>query len=282
MKKVLSITITLLIASGLTACSNTKMQVESSKEILLQETSLNSQDAEAENRVENADANQEVGSEERTEDWSASEEEKEDLGTGQYLKDIDWESFRTRVSEEDYQALQKYLPVLTGEEFIWIYRSGEGEEPDTYVHDKVQISIREMVRKELEENGLKEEEAVVDSILFADVFQSGSENVCLLLRHLGWYWLILHEEDGVIYGIDMPVRWFEGVQKDGLYYGSGGAGYTYYHRMKFEDGDYIVEDIAEVIYGELFIGGEKRSDAEYQAWKNENVKEEAKWYAPLE
>ena len=52
----------------------------------------------------------------------------------QYLKDIDWEEFQTRINDDEAQALQKYLPVLKGEEFVWIYRSGEGEEPDTFTH----------------------------------------------------------------------------------------------------------------------------------------------------
>ncbi len=150
-------------------------------------------------------------------------EKKEDLGTGQYLKDIDWENVITRISEEEAAAVQKYQAVLEGEKFTWIYRSDKGEEPDTYIHEKKQLTIQEMLDEELRLNGIDAQDAVVDSFLFADVFQSGEENICLLFRHLGWYWLILHEEDGVIYGIDMPVRWFAGVQKDGLYFGSGGA-----------------------------------------------------------
>lgn len=213
---------------------------------------------------------------------SAEPEEKENLGTGQYLKDIDWESIKNRISAEEAEAVERYQQVLDGGEFIWIYRSDKGEEPDTYIHAQKQLTIQEMINEELGLNGIEAKDAVVDSFLFADVFQRGEENICLLFRYLGWYWLILHEEDGVVYGIDMPVRWFAGVQKDGLYYGAGGAGIQFYKRMNFVDGDYIEEDVGEVLYDEFFIEGMKQSEEKYQEWLKENVKEEAKWYTPIE
>ncbi len=200
----------------------------------------------------------------------------------QYLKEMDWNHIGRRITEEEYQTLQIYLPVLKGEEFTWIYRSGEGEEPDTYMHNKKQVTIREMLAAQLGVHGIKAVEPLVDSICFADVFQSGSESMILLLRNQAWSWLILHEEDGVIYGIDMPVRWFGEVQKDGLYVGSSEADTLYYHRMQFINRDYTEELVGTVIRDELIIDGVKKSDAEYEAWKKQNLKEAAKVYTPLE
>lgn len=200
----------------------------------------------------------------------------------QYLKDVDWNHIGTRIAADEYQTLQTYLPVLNGEEFTWIYRSGEGQEPDTYIHGKKQVTIREMLADQLGVHGIEAVEPLVDSICFADVFQSGSESMILLFRNQAWSWLILYEEDGVIYGIDMPIRWFGEVQKDGLYESSSGADTLYYHRMQFVSGDYMEELVGTVISDELIIDGVKKSDGEYEAWKKENLKEAAKVYTPLE
>ncbi len=206
----------------------------------------------------------------------------ENLDTGQYLKDIEWEKFEARISADEYQALQKYLPILRGEEFVWIYRRSKEKGADTSIHAKNELTIQQMINHELEASDLESEEPIVNTILFADVFQSGNQNVCIQFRQPGWFWLILHEENGVIYGVDMPERWFGGVQKDGLYFGSGGAGTQYYHRMKFIDGDYLEEDVGEVAHGAFFMGGEKQSEGTYTRWIEENIKAPAKGYTPIE
>lgn len=220
-------------------------------------------------------------------DGPAMEDEKEKLtseaelpGNQQYLKNIDWESFQTKIEPDEALAVEKYYPVLIGDEFTWIYRSGDGEEPDTYTHAMKVTTIQGMINSQLQENGISSQDAVVDAILFADVFESGSKDMCLLLAHLGWEWLILHEEDGMIYGIDMPVRWFEGVQENGLYYGAGGADTSHYYRMTFENEDYRENHICDLINGKFFVDGEQKSDAEYQKWRQENVQDAVKWYVP--
>ena len=200
----------------------------------------------------------------------------------QYLKEMNWDDIGKKLTEEEYQTLQVYLPILNGDEFTWIYRSDESEEPDTYIHEKKQITIREMLADQLGVHGIEEAEPLVDSFCFVDIFQSGNECMVLLFRNSAWDWLILYEENGVIYGIDMPVRRFQGVQKNGLYLGSGGAYTAYYQRMQFVDGDYIEEDVGTVIRDELFIDGVKKSAAEYEAWKKENLTEGADFYTPLE
>lgn len=219
-------------------------------------------------------------------------EEGVELYDGQYLQRIDWESFQGRVTEAEYAAIEKYLPQLTGGEFTWIYRSGEGGKPDTYTHGRKQTTIQQMVTELQAENDLEPQAAEVDSILFADLFQTGEKNVCLLLRHLGWYWLILHEEGGVVYGIDMPVRWFEAVQDNGVYLGSGGADHSYYHRMTFAGGDYGEEDLGEVIRSwndasgtassTLYIGGAAQPEEVYRAWREQYLREAVPWYAPAD
>ena len=282
-KGIFTIAVSSLLIFSLAACTNTNNREEDTTTAI----ESSSQDAISKEQSEQTDAlheeeTSEISTDSTSDNNISSETTQENLGTAQYLKDIDWEAFQTRISDDESQVVQKYLPVLQGEEFVWIYRSGEGEETDTYIHAQRQLTIQDMVTSEMEGYGEESVEPVVDSIIFADVFQSGKKDMAVLLTYGGWNWLILHEENGIVYGIDMPVRWFEGVQEDGLYFGSGGAGLSYYYRMKFANGDYTEESVGDVISGELYINDEKQSDEKYQTWMKENIKEEVKWYAPVE
>ncbi|MBR3768944.1 MAG: M56 family metallopeptidase [Lachnospiraceae bacterium] len=209
-------------------------------------------------------------------------EEREKIAPSQYLSEIDWRSMKGRFSEEEMEAIHRNLPALEGGEVTWIYRSADGEEPDTYLHDTMQTTLQGIVNQWYEENEREPQQTIVNSFLFADVFRSGKKDICLLVEHWGWYWIILHEEDGVIYAIDMPVRWFCGVQSDGLYYGSGGAEIAHYKRMTFSDGDYTEERVADVLYGVLYMDDVEQSDKTYQEWQKKYIKESAEWHTPIE
>lgn len=216
----------------------------------------------------------------------AEAEERERMGTSQYLAEIDWKAFGTKITQDEKRALEKFLPVLEGGEFTWIYRERYDEEMEDYPHNKKQITIQGIMDEWYRENGYEPENAVVNEILFAEVFGSGEKDMCLLLEHFGWNWIILHEEDGVYYGVDMPIRWFMGVQEDGLYFGSGGASSSYYYRMQFIDGDYVENSIGDVIEdmngAALYIDGVKQSAEVYEEWKEKNIKPEAPSYTPGE
>lgn len=216
----------------------------------------------------------------------AEAEERERMGTSQYLVEIDWKAFGTKITQDENQTLEKFLPVLEGGEFTWIYRERYDEEAEDYPHNEKQTTIQGIVDEWYQMDDYEPERAVVNTILFADVFGSGEKDMCLLLEHFGWYWIILHEEDGKFYGVDMPIRWFMMVQEDGLYLGSGGASSSYYHRMQFVDGDYVENDIGDVISdmnGEaLYIDGVKQSAEVYEEWKEKNIKPEVPQYTPGE
>ncbi len=217
---------------------------------------------------------------------AAETEERERMGTSQYLAEIDWKAFGTKITQEENRALEKFLPVLEGGEFTWIYRERYDEETEDYPHNKKQITIQGIMDEWYQISDYEPKSAVVNLILFADVFGSGEKDMCLLLEDIGWNWIILHEENGKFYGVDMPIRWFMMVQEDGLYLGSGGASYSYYHRMQFADGDYVEIDIGDVIDDEngaaLYIDGVKQSAEVYEEWKEKNIKPEVPQYTPGE
>ena len=169
------------------------------------------------------------------------------------LKNIDWATFQTRLSDKEIETLQKYLPVLTGGEFTWIERHPDPDNVDAYLHKPRQAVISDLHIE------YEQVDTLVNSIAFADVFQNGTQDVILYLYNIGGHYLILHEENGIIYGIDYPVRWFQGLQEDGLYCSSGGAGNQKFYRMTFENGDYTEH--------------EELSDA--------NMQNDVDWYDPF-
>lgn len=202
----------------------------------------------------------------------------------QYMKDIDWNNVSDRITNEENEALQKYLPVLNSEEeFIWIYLINDGTyNTNEGIHAKKQVTIRELLAEQYGMFGIEAVEPIVDSFCFADIFQTGSTDMAMLLRNQDYEWLLFHEEDGVIYCIDMYVRWFHSLQEDGLYMGSSGADHQSYHRLSFADGDFAEEMVAEIIRDELYIDGVKQSAAEYEAWKKANLADLVPVYTPLE
>ena len=169
------------------------------------------------------------------------------------LKDVDWEAFQAQLSAEDAETLQKYLPVLTGGEFTWIERHRDPDNADVYLHKPRQAVIQDI------HLDYDQPDTSVSTIAFADVFQSGTQDVVLYLYNIGGHYLILHEENGIIYGIDCPVRWFQGLQEDGMYCSSGGAGDQRFYRMTFANGDYKV----------------------YEELADTNMQNDVKWYSPF-
>ena len=195
-----------------------------------------------------------------------------------FLKDIDREKFQARLPEKEAKTLQKYLPVLMGGEFTWIERSfASHNEP----HEPKQVVIQDIIDR------VEPQEIMVDSISFADVFQSGTQDVILYFPIIGGHYLILHEEEGVIYGIDYPVRWFQDLQEDGLYCSSGSAFFQRYFKMTFSDGDFAEHHIATIDEDVFYIGDEKQgvTDEEswelYLIWREENTQNPVKRYYPF-
>lgn len=147
---------------------------------------------------------------------------------------------------------------------------------------KEQVTIQDIIDR------VEPQEIMVDSISFADVFQSGTQDVILYFPIIGGHYLILHEEDGVIYGIDYPVRWFQDLQEDGLYCSSGSAFFQRYYKMTFLDGDFAEHLIATRDEDVFYIGDEKQgaTDEEswelYLIWREENTQNPVKRYNPFE
>lgn len=117
----------------------------------------------------------------------------------------------------------------------------------------------------------------------ADFSAYEEELVLYTYRYGGWYWVI-HQEDNIFYGVYMPIRWFQDLQKNGIHSGSGGSGYTYYHRLHFEDGTFRRELLGRTDRNEgtpcYYIDDEEVGETEFEAWLEELMTGNVQWYNP--
>lgn len=164
-----------------------------------------------------------------------------EIGIGQKLEEIDWRRIKNDVGEAEKKALDKYRPALEGGQITWIGQMVPGGKEIADGTLRGQYDLQSYIDTKMRNMGLQTGDILIESFLFSDVFERGEMNVCLLLRHLGKNWVILHEEDGVIYGIELSGQDFKGVCENGVYYQPICAGVSYYKKMRFEEGNCYLE-----------------------------------------
>lgn len=218
-----------------------------------------------------------------------SQEESQASGQNGYpaIRDVDWEAYQKVLTEEEYAALQGFFPVLKGRvSFTWTV--------DAYTYeqqiDKRRVSMDEfryILDNELWEADYDPDQLWIESIALCDLDGDGDRELILLLENIGGHYLILKKEDGRYYGTNRVYRGFESLQTNGVYEGSGGAAYSYYYRMVFEE-----ETFREVLLGYTdwddkvntgiyYMGDVKTADEEvFQEWLEGILSEEVVYYKP--
>jgi hypothetical protein len=204
-------------------------------------------------------------------------------GTSQYLKDMDWDNMAKRLTPEEQNALPKYLPFLTDDVPLWIFRddtidSVTGER----VYIKKQQSIREFLAEQYDRPEITLVEPIVNSICFADLFQTGNLDFILHLENYNYQWLIFHEEDGIMYCIYQYERWFHYPLTNGVYTSSNGAGDTDYLRMTFENGSFSKEQLGRIIMHILYLDDVKQRGSVYEVWEAKYLSApQVPYYTPI-
>ncbi len=201
-----------------------------------------------------------------------------EISIGQQLGEIDWEEVKAGLGVEEREALEKYQFTLEGGQVHWTDRKLSSGATNSRKSIVGQMTIQEYIDARMESMDLEVGEVMVESFLFSDVFQSGELNLCILLRHVSKSWIILHEEDGAIYGIETSQLDFKGVQEDGLYFAAGGFGIQYYERMRFEEGDCQFAQVGTAKDGRIYC----KQQEDYQPWDMENMSDEVAIYTLIE
>lgn len=200
-----------------------------------------------------------------------SESENAD-STDNDILNIDWESFQSVLSAEDYSALEVYVPVLSGEHFFVDFDS-----------DNQKKTIEGYFGELL--GAVEEHPEMTFTFTLIDLDSDDDKEFVLYTVLGGGRYLILSESAGIVYGFSYSVREFQNLQKDGKFMGSGGAGDAYYYTLEISENG-VVENCFGEHHGEndeqgnydynLIVNGEKIED--YNAWITENYSNPVSWY----
>lgn len=200
------------------------------------------------------------------------------------LPGLDVSSLKAAMPEADYKVFEDYLPVLRGEEtFRWVAGPYDGyPNYDWEPFDADMAKVHEKLWDGF--GGEIPETLTLDRLAVQDIDGDGGAELILLFQDGAYNYLVLHREGDAVYGTSLYVRWFEGLQKNGVYIGAGGAGYSTYYQMAFQNGRFeqrelgVKIDGASVCYREL--DGQEVTEEVFDAWLAENMVGGVTWYAP--
>lgn len=103
---------------------------------------------------------------------------------------------------------------------------------------------------------------------------SKNEMIVMIEAFNDGFYLILNNEDGIIYGFEDVYRGMISIKTDGSYSGSSGATSNIILKNKFEKNKRITETLAEMDMGKCKIAGKDVSESEYSKYLEEFNKKE--------
>lgn len=200
------------------------------------------------------------------------------------LPDLGVSALKATMPEADYEAFTAYLPVLRGEQtFRWVAGPYDGY-PDYNWEpfDADMTAVRDQLWRGFEKE--PPETLALDRLAVQDIDGDGTAELVLLFQDGAYNYLVLHREEDAVYGTRLYVRWFEGLQKNGVYIGAAVAGDSTYLRMAFRNGRFEQEELAHRLeWGTGYnytLGGEEVTKAAFDAWYAETMVGDVTWYAP--
>lgn len=122
------------------------------------------------------------------------------------------------------------------------------------------------------------DEFILYSFTLCDITRDGQKELALYSQFQSGLYCVLHREGDTFYGVYMPIRWFQGLQKNGIFGGSSGAATHYYRRLHFEDATFWVELLGNTDWDYFAINENEVSEAEFDAWREEILVGEIPWY----
>lgn len=195
------------------------------------------------------------------------------------IRSLDLSSYEEELSPEEWEALQGFFPVLNNEvPMLAAHLPAEGSVTPT--EEAFFYDIFDVYASDWGVSPTNRQQVM--SFTLIPVTGEELDLVLAMDQPMGWY-LLIHREREQFYALYMGIRWFEFLQTDGLYVGSGGAAVSYYHRLHFADGTFTEELLANTNWGPYFaIGGEEVTEAEFDAWQEETLSGDAVWYPARE
>ena len=196
------------------------------------------------------------------------------------LPDLDVSALEAAMPEEDWAAFEAYLPILQGEQtFRWAAGPYRGyPDYDWETRDATLADYHDALW-EGSENGSDRTDALeLDRLAVQDIDGNGGAELILLFRDMGYNYLVLHQAEDAVYGTDFSVRWFEGLQKNGVYIGSSGSDDNAYYQMAFRNGRFEQQELGHKEGSQCEIAGKAVTEKAFEAWKAETMVGDVTWY----
>lgn len=189
------------------------------------------------------------------------------------VSELDYDSFRSRMTDEEWEGIQQYFPVLRENapfyiadfgDSIDLNKDGEPASEDDYVLYTRYVS-GEVMDIDQYINMWKEDiggECLIRKVSVFDLDGDGVQEL-ILETSPGTFFLILHREKEDFYGWQVAYRGFEALQTNGVYIGSSGAGANCWNRIQFDQEGWLEECLAEEYWGEYYLHGEAVDEAAF-------------------
>lgn len=178
---------------------------------------------------------------------------------------LDYDSFQSRMTDEEWEGFQQYFPVLKENAVFHYTNFGDGEElnKNGEPKNKGEYLLYERYRSEetmdinryvenYSESGI---EWNVEDIRVFDLDGDGVQELIIQWTPVG-YVLVMHCEEGEFYGWEIMYRGFESLRTNGVYISSGGARANCWQRIRFDNGSWLEEVLFEEDWGEYYVSGE--------------------------
>lgn len=127
-----------------------------------------------------------------------------------------------------------------------------GKTPEEII--KVVLDGAEYVRvyEESTENEILNDEVLeLERYRVVDLDNDGYNEVILYVDNIGHSAMILHCEDGVVYGYEMPYRSCSIISLDGVMSGTSSASDTHFYKMEFDKASYSEVEVEETMIQEF-------------------------------
>ncbi len=216
---------------------------------------------------------------------------EQDLYGSVAVSELDYDSFQSRMTDEEWEGFQQYFPVLKENAAFHYTSFGDGvelnknKEPlkggeylsyERYASEEV-TDINRFVEAHSENDNI---EWNVENIRIFDLDADGVQELIIEWTPVGEI-LVLHREKEEFYAWEIMYRGFEMLQTNGIYISSGGAGANSWKRISFDNETWLEEILLEEDWGKFYANGEAVDEDTFLEQLHTFETEEVTIYEPM-